>query len=84
MLRPTGIDFFRNPARRALVFLFLGVLVPLPLHLMADSPRPSATDRVMKVIRDIRHTIVASRYQHVTRVQTRAREYFFDCSGMAT
>jgi len=84
MTRPTTVDIYRNPAGHALFFWFLGLAVLLPLHLMADTSRPSATERVVGIIGDIRRTMVASRYQHVTRVRTRAGEYFFDCSGMAT
>ncbi len=63
--------------------LLLGLLAPTA-DLNAGRARVSATERVVAVINDIRRTMVASKYQHVTRVRARHGEYFFDCSGMAT
>ncbi len=45
--------------------------------------KPAQRPAVMDVVNTIRTTLTDSRYSHTTRVNTKAGDYQFDCSGMA-
>jgi hypothetical protein len=76
-------NFKRRTTKTVLILSCLALLAGLPAKPAAQGKRPVAPRRVVEVIEKIQRTMVTSKYQHVTRVRTKAGEYFFDCSGMA-
>jgi hypothetical protein len=78
--RGSRLPFFKCLSITSLV-IFSVVLTPDSAW--SSPTRPTANQRVMNVINQIRKSLIASKYQHFTRVRKRKGEYFFDCSGMA-
>ena len=69
----------------ALSAAMIGLLVLAADAASGGSKRAPARgpEQVVAVLEKIEAELVASRYQHVTRVRAKKGEYFFDCSGMA-